>query len=111
MGSIVDEEAPYLFSHCFMRTVESDDTERFVNALYDDEDLPPYGSDNFTRFDSYNFIYDFTPLPESRIIGSADASFREQYPTDRLGRMRDEAPDAGCYEFVAKDTEEEGVGG
>ena len=111
MGSITDENAPYLFSHCFLNTVVSDDSERFVSVLYDDSDETPHGSDNFCHFDSYNFVYDFTPLPTSRIAGAADPSLLEQYPTDRLGRMRDEAPDAGCYEFVAKDTEEEGVGG
>jgi len=41
--------------------------------------------------------YDFRLRKESAAIGVADAA--TSFPTDRRGVLRDEKPDAGCYEF------------
>lgn len=106
MGSISegqDDQCDYLFDHCFLKTVVSDDTLRFTNILYDNQDLEMKSEENFTLFDTYNFIYDFTPdsISPIRNIGSKD--YIDSLSLDRLGRSRlqDEGPDAGCYEYVA----------
>lgn len=122
MGSIYDtEETPgnYLFSHCLLRTVKSDDEQRFVSIVYDtkeedgkaektDEEERLLAEKNF-HFDLDNMLYPFVPDSLSRIRSLADPEVTRRYsPTDRLGnsRMADDAPDAGAYEFVARKTEE-----
>ena len=65
--------------------------------------------DNFTLFDTYNFIYDFTPKAESQIRSLADPGIEGLPELDRKGisRLADEGPDAGCYEYVAPSEEED----
>ena len=115
MGSLSegqDEAVNYLFSHCFLNTVETDDELRFVSVRYDHR---PQGDDqdgeeeeqllrdaNFRLFDTHNFLYDFTPDSLSHIRNMADTALARRLPFDRLGRSRlgDEAPDAGCLEYT-----------
>lgn len=105
MGDIVESEpdlCDYKFANSLLRTVKSDDEDRFVNITYDDDKLDePRGKDHFTLFDDVNFLYDFTPDSLSALRGMADMEYTRQYsPADRLGRSRlqDGAPDAGAYE-------------
>ncbi|MBQ0020246.1 MAG: right-handed parallel beta-helix repeat-containing protein [Bacteroidales bacterium] len=107
-----DLRCDYLFKNCYLRTVKSDDTERFVNIVYDtdtldfkkdDPDRPGrYGSSNFALMGT-DYLYDFTPDSLSGIRGLADAVIISRYncSVDRNGvnRMSDGAPDAGAYEF------------
>jgi hypothetical protein len=60
------------------------------------------GEKNFKVFDTHNFIYDFTPDSLSEIRNMADPLLMNSLIYDRLGRSRtaDEAPDAGCYEYL-----------
>ena len=113
MGSInegQDEEVNYLFSHCFLNTVESDDEMRFVEVRYDHlpeggeagDEEQPLREKNFKLFDTKNFLYDFTPDSLSLIRDMAGLELARQLPFDRLGRSRlsDDAPDAGCLEYT-----------
>ena len=104
MGNISegDELCDYLFDHCYLRTVASDDTMRFAQVFYDDKEQPLQGEKNFRLFDTENYLYDFTPDSVSRIRDMADPRHTDS-EFDRLGRSRfmDDAPDAGCYEYVA----------
>lgn len=114
MGSISegqDEAVNYLFSHCFLNTVESDDEMRFVEVRYDhlpqgeeakDDEEQLLREKNFKLFDTENFLYDFTPDSLSLIRNMADTALARRLPFDRLGRSRlaDEAPDAGCLEYM-----------
>ena len=113
MGSInegQDEEVNYLFSHCFLNTVESDDEMRFVEVRYDHlpeggeagDEEQPLREKNFKLFDTKNFLYDFTPDSLSLIRDMAEPELARQLPFDRLGRSRlsDDAPDAGCLEYT-----------
>lgn len=107
MGSITegqDYTCPYLFTHCYLRTVASDDTVRFSHILYDTDEQPLVGEKNFTLFNTRNFLYDFTPDSLSTIRSLADSSYSLRYPTDLMGRTRltDGAPDAGCLEYQTK---------
>ncbi len=112
MGDIDEDEwdpTDYLFANCLLRTTQSDDADRFRNNLYDDPDiLDPSGKEHFTLFDTYRYLYDFTPIPESAIRGLADPQYTQDCPLDRLGhsRLADGAPDAGAYEGT-DDTEQQ----
>lgn len=106
-----DYKCDYLFQNSFLRTVESKDSVRFVNVIYDlkDEKNDPerlVGSENFVLFETKNIQYDFTPDSLSRIRGMADPELTRQYcPLDRRGRDRmvEGKPDAGAYQFVPQE--------
>ena len=104
-GSIVegqDYTCPYLFSHCLLNTIKSDDSVRFVHITYDSDKQELHREKNFVLFDTDNFLYDFTPDSLSLIRSLADSTAALRYPTDLRGRSRfaDGAPDAGCLEYV-----------
>lgn len=106
MGSIMegqDYACDYQFRNCFLNTVVSDDTLRFVNVVYDTDEFETPRDKNFVRFDTDNFLYDFTPDSISPIRNMGLTDLLEVLPTDRLGRSRlvDGLPDAGCYEYIA----------
>lgn len=64
MGDIDDPygEADYLFSGCFLKTVESGDERRFVNVTYQakDDDI----TERFLLFNTTDFLYDFHIVSE-----------------------------------------------
>lgn len=104
MGSISegqDYTCPYLFSHCYLNTIESEDSIRFSHIIYDTDEQPLFREKNFVLFDTKNFLYDFTPDSLSSIRSLADTIYARQYPIDLKGESRvdDGAPDAGCYEY------------
>ena len=106
MGSISegqDYTCPYLFSHCYLNTVASEDTVRFSHIIYDTDEQPLCREKNFVLFDTDNFLYDFTPDSLSTIRSLADTTYSRLLPLDLRGKSRveDDAPDAGCYEYVA----------
>ena len=96
----------YYFQNCFLRTVEvedeDDNEEHFVCCKFEDKEMALVGEKNFKVFDTHNFIYDFTPDSLSEIRNMADPLLMNGMISDRLGRSRsaDEAPDAGCYEYI-----------
>ena len=104
MGNISENEqniCDYLFQNCLLRTVASDDEERFRHIRYDIPDSAKVtGKDNFVLFDTDNFLYNFAPDSLSPARGLADAEIAKLFATDRRGRSRlaDGAPDAGAYE-------------
>lgn len=102
MGNIQEEDVAlcdYLFSHCYLNTVPSKDSVRFVNIVYDNAEQKTPKQNNFVRFNTVRYEYDFTPVDSSAICGLADSL--HFLPYDRLGRSRLEGrPDAGCYQHV-----------
>lgn len=112
MGHLAPEEdAPcnYLFDHCFLRTVKSEDTERFVECVYDDEELDPSYRDHFVLFNTKDFLYDFSPWSNSAICTTGRADYTLEFlPEDRLGRpfplQGDKSP-CGAYAPVPKPEE------
>lgn len=90
MGNLASEEneaCNYLFDHCFLRTVQSDDEERFVECVYDSKDNEPNYRDHFVLFDTKRFLYDFSPWSNSLICTTGRADYTlEILPEDRLGR-------------------------
>lgn len=105
MGSITegqDYTCPYLFSHCLLNTIESEDTLRFDHIIYDTGKQELCREKNFKLFDTTNFLYDFTPDSLSRIRSLADSTYSLRYPIDLRGhsRLADGSPDAGCLEYT-----------
>lgn len=122
-----DMSINYVFDHCFLATVvpestrEADYAARFVDCVYEDKDAngTSQGTNtsnesdtshekNFLLFDTHAFLYDFTPVAESRIRGVADATRASLFSLDRLGRdrMADGKPDAGAYEGPMEEKKE-----
>ncbi|MCF0198581.1 MAG: right-handed parallel beta-helix repeat-containing protein [Bacteroidaceae bacterium] len=108
MGSIAENEeykCDYVFDHSLLRTVVSDDELRFKAVRYDVKDSTDYCADkNFTLYDDYAFLYDFTPDSVSTARDMADPQWAELCPVDRFGRnrMADGKPDAGAYEYLPR---------
>lgn len=112
-GSIDDEEdnVDYLFDHCLLNTVKSDDMRRFVGIVYeaDEKDKDTCAREkNFFLFDTKNFLYDFRLDSCSVARNIGDMKWALQLPDDPYGvsRVSDEGPDAGCYEYVPRKKEE-----
>lgn len=59
MGDIddPDNDADYLFSGCFLKTVKSDDELRFVDVTYQEKDDDI--TERFVLFNTTDFLYDF----------------------------------------------------
>ncbi len=103
--TVPDAVINYLFRNCFLATeVPAGDeyASRFQNNVYEQKEGEITREKNFKLFDSYAFLYDFTPVEGSYIRGAADASYVETYPLDRLGRSRQGISNlaAGCYEYA-----------
>ena len=108
-----DGSCKYLFHHCFLNTPVVGDIEHFVGCIFDrdkesGDEEKLVRDENFTLFDTENFIYDFTPKAESQIRSLADKSYPDVpvYDMKGISRLDDEGPDAGCYEYVAPKEEE-----
>lgn len=100
------ETGDFSFDHCVLRTekMDTDDSLRFTNVVYEDlKDTVRFGEKHFRLMDTENLRYDFRLLPKSAAIGAADVG--TSLPVDRLGILRDAAPDAGCYEYEEEVTE------
>lgn len=101
-----DEPCDYLFDHCFLRTVKSDDELRFVECVYDSEDLEPNYHDHFVLFDTKDFLYDFSPWSHSIICTTGRADYTIEFlPEDRRGRpflIQDDKSPCGAYASVPK---------
>ena len=105
MGNLSNEyedSENYYFQNSFLRTVGENDENHFIACKFDNKDMELQGEKNFKVFDTHNFIYDFTPDSLSEIRNMADPQLMNELKSDRLGRSRvsDEAPDAGCYEYI-----------
>ena len=101
----------YLFHNCYMRTVNSDaDSLRFVRTIYETDDLEVRGESQFTRFQGYERLYDFTPTDSSMMYRRADASVFAKFPdlkldVDGRGSIRpaiQDSVDIGAFQNTTK---------
>ena len=106
-GNLKDEPdtLDYCFANCVLRTVESADTARFVGVTYEPSAEEPSWEEQFRLFDTDNFLYDFRLDSLSAARGKGAPEWVGNYPADRYGiaRPANEAPDAGCYEYVPEE--------
>jgi hypothetical protein len=102
MSPEYEDSESYIFQNCFLRTNGENDDKHYFNCKFDNEKMELQGEKNFKLFDSHNFIYDFTPDSLSEIRNMGDPLLMNGLFFDRLGRSRtgDDAPDAGCYEYI-----------
>lgn len=104
-GNLKDEndELDYCFANCVLRTVESEDTARFIGVTYEKPGEEGTGDKQFRLFDTDNFLYDFRLDSLSLARDKGAAEWAVACPADRYGvsRTDDMAPDAGCYEYVS----------
>ena len=78
--------------------MNTEDSLKFTNTIYENlKDTTQFGEKHFRLVDTDNLKYDFRLRKESAAIGVADTA--TSLPTDRRGVLRDDKPDAGCYEF------------
>ena len=94
------EVCNFSFDHCVLRTekMNTEDSLKFTNTIYENlKDTTRFGEKHFRLVDTDNLKYDFRLRKESAAIGVADTA--TSLPTDRRGVLRDDKPDAGCYEF------------
>ena len=90
----------YSFDHCLVRTPkpETADSVYLTNIIYEDvKDTAKGAEKHFVRIDTDKLRYDFRLDSTSKAINAA--STETSYPTDRDGKMRDERPDIGAYEY------------
>jgi len=114
MGSILEEKdytCNYIFANCLLRTPKSEDTERFVNIIYDNQDLEPLnGYDHFVMVDKRNFLYDFAPWSKSAICTAGNPEYSMMFcPDDLRGKeftAVDGKTECGAYTHVVEPEEE-----
>ncbi|MBO7240304.1 MAG: hypothetical protein J6V23_07470 [Bacteroidaceae bacterium] len=106
LGDSVPDCINYRFENSLINTVPTEDS-CFVNVSYDNT---PYGKDHFRLIDHDNFIYDFHLGNDSTMArGCASDLYLETLPYDLDGVLRTAgAVDAGCYQFVETEEEENG---
>ncbi len=93
----------YYFDHCLLRTPQIEDTVNVRDVIWENvEDTTAVtAAKNFVRIDIDSLIYDFRLDSISPAIGKAMPI--EGLPHDRVGVLRDEEPDLGCYEYARKE--------
>ncbi|MDR1810290.1 MAG: hypothetical protein LBR34_07800 [Prevotella sp.] len=96
-----EKEISQYFENCLIKSAGEDDAE-FVNIVWDID--PEFSNINKER--NYYYSYDLDSI--SPAINKANPDFSVSLPKDIRGvsRLSDDAPDIGCYEWVAKKEEE-----
>ena len=95
-SALANDDVPfnYYFSHCLINSIV-DEGEQLYNITWKKDD-------NFILMDSRTQEYNFDLTADSEAINTGDIEAAQRFPVDLKGRLRlaDEAPDAGCYEWV-----------
>ena len=95
-SALANDDVPfnYYFSHCLINSIV-DEGEQLYNIIWKKDD-------NFILMDSRTQEYNFDLTADSEAINTGDIEAAQRFPVDLKGRLRlaDEAPDAGCYEWV-----------
>lgn len=94
-----DEEVNLNFYSSVVLT-DTKDERYFHNCTEDKKDADRYQSSNFKTFDTHAYIYDLRLDSLSTARGKGSTEYANDYPTDRYGTPRQDAPDAGCYQYV-----------
>ena len=97
-----DDAFVFLFRNCLLNTPEVEG-DGVINCFWDKKSNDVYKETNFfPEFDLNQLIFTFTLSEKSLAVGHADHSLPAYtYTYDITGRLRDENPDIGCYEYVA----------
>lgn len=91
------------FYHSVLLTDVSDE-KYFHDCIEESKDSATYQKTNFKTFDTHAYLYDFRLDSASVARGKGSATYSSIYPTDKDGNTREEAPDAGCYQYLKKES-------
>ena len=104
--STLNDVFNYSFDHCLVRTPKptSADSVYLTNMIYENvKDTTSGAEKHFVKIDTDNLRYDFRLDSTSQAINAA--SPETSYPTDRDGRVRDDRPDIGAFEYTKPSNE------
>lgn len=91
----------YYFMNCIMRTEKPDtaalNSGLYNNIIWETSEDSVQGKDHFALIDEDNLAYDFSLDSLSTARGAAISL--EGYYTDRIGAVRKDTSDIGCYEY------------
>ena len=99
-GDTLPDARNYRFENSLINTVAEGDS-CFVNNIFDNTEVEPFGAMHFRKIDHDNFIYDFHLSDSTTAKGIAAGKFSEllRYDIDGVERPATNA-DAGCYQYV-----------
>ena len=105
MGEVNDSLIAYnyYFSHCLLRTPAITDSAKlapFDQVIFEKSSDEVNGKKHFLKIDDDNMYYDFRLDSVSTACKRALPMINEGFIDDRLGRVRGETPDMGCYQTV-----------
>lgn len=99
-----DQEMNYRFNHCFIKTKNPIENERFIKTMFSEKSLE-YLKTGKNEEDETDLEYDFRPAYDSPAIGMADSVAASKHPLDPYGVSRlsgKTTPSIGAYEYVPK---------
>ncbi len=109
LGDTVPHCKNYHFENTLINTVVGED-ENFVNVMVDESETSPFAAEHFRTIDHDIFLYDFhlTEGSTARSIGGDALLDDEKLRYDKDGVVRESGfVDAGCYQFVAAEENEQ----
>lgn len=96
------ESIKNMFTGSLNETADSKNWKKDENGEYDENII--WGRKNFLKIGEGVYIYDFGLSEKSRARGIGKNEYAVYCPIDRRGVTRpSEKPDAGCYQYVAKE--------
>ena len=109
LGDTVPHCKNYHFENTLINTVVGED-KNFVNVTVDESETSPFAAEHFRTIDHDIFLYDFhlTEGSTARSIGGDALLDDEKLRYDKDGVVRESGfVDAGCYQFVAAEENEQ----
>ena len=102
LGDTIPDGANYRFVSSLLNTrPAADDDENFVNIVWDDKEITPFGKEHFALVDNSIYKYDFHLDSLSSARGIADGAYSALFSVDLDGVARPvENGDAGCFQYV-----------
>ena len=88
----------YYFSHCILRTPVVEDSIRFTNVVFEDPEDTTIVNGRKHFLPTTDYLFNFQLDSISTAIDHADPATSPS--NDRNGRLRDERPDIGAYEYI-----------
>ena len=101
LGDTIPDGAKYRFVSSLLNTSPATDDDNFVNVVWDEKGVVPFGKEHFALIDNSVYKYDFHLDSLSSARGIADGEYSLLFPADADGVERpSEKPDAGCFQYV-----------
>ena len=104
LGDTVPNGTNFRFVSSLLNTMSAaDDDESFMNIVWDDKGIKPFGKEHFALIDNSVYKYDFHLDSLSSARGIADGEYSALFSTDLDGVARPaENSDAGCFQHAPR---------